>query len=63
MNKVVKHENSLLTQCVVEGPAADILAQGGVVLGKHMFTSEFQLLQLCLKEYPKGDAFTVLMDG
>jgi hypothetical protein len=42
--------------------AADITAQGRVVLGRHTFTSELQLLQLCLKECPKGDAFAAFID-
>ena len=32
------------------------------MLGKHAFTSELQLLQLCLKECPKGDAFAAFVD-
>jgi hypothetical protein len=60
-NESLKRENSLLTQRV-DGLAAGITAQGGIVLWKHTFTSEYQLLQLCLKECPKGDAFAAFVD-
>ncbi len=60
-NEDLRRENSLLMQRV-DGLAADITAQGGVVLGKHTFTSELQLLQVCLKEYPKGDVFAAFVD-
>ncbi len=60
-NDELRQKNSLLTQRV-EGLAADITAQGGVVLGKHAFTSELQLLQVCMKECPKGNAFTAFVD-
>jgi hypothetical protein len=56
----IKHENSLLLQRL-DQLAADITAQGGVMLGRHTFTSEIHLLQLCLKEFTKGDAFAALL--
>jgi hypothetical protein len=59
-NDELRRENSLLTQRV-EGLAADITAQGGVVLGKHAFTSELQLLQVCMKECPKGNLFAAFV--
>jgi hypothetical protein len=60
-NDELRRENSLLTQRV-EGLAADITAQKGVVLGKHAFTSELQLLQVCMKECLKGNAFAAFVD-
>ena len=60
-NDELRRENSLLTQRV-EGLEADITAQGGVVLGKHAFTSELQLLQVCMKECPKGNAFAAFVN-
>jgi hypothetical protein len=32
------------------------------MLGRHTFTSEIHLLQLCIKECPKGDAFKAFVD-
>jgi hypothetical protein len=46
----------------IEMLAADITAQGGVVLGRFIFTSELQLLALCLKECPNGEAFFAFVD-
>ena len=41
---------------------ADVTAQGGVVLGHFTFTSELQLLALCMKECPNGEAFSAFVD-
>jgi hypothetical protein len=38
------------------------MAQGGVMLGRHTFTSEVHLLELCMKECPKGDIFAAFID-
>jgi hypothetical protein len=46
----------------IERLSADVIAQGGVTLGTHTFTSEMQLLELCMKECPKGDAFSAFVD-
>ena len=46
----------------IEMLAADITAQGGVLLGKFTFTSELQLLALCMKECPNGEAFSAFVD-
>lgn len=40
----------------------DITAQGDVVLGQHTFTSELQVLVLCMVECPNGDAFLLFVD-
>jgi hypothetical protein len=58
----IKNENSLLLQ-QLDRLAADITAQGRVMLGRHnIFTSEIHLLQLFMKECPKGDAFAAFVD-
>ena len=57
----IKHENFLLLQWL-DQLAADITAQGGVMLGRHTFTSEIHLLQLCMKEFLKGGAFAAFVD-
>jgi len=46
----------------IERLSADVIAQGGVTLGSHKFTSKMQLLKLCMKEYPNGDAFSAFVD-
>jgi hypothetical protein len=45
----------------LEALAADVTAQGGVVLGQHTFTSELQVLALCMIECPSGDAFLLFV--
>ena len=57
----LKQANEQLTQRL-DSLSTDITAQGGVVLGKHTLTSRLHLLQLCMKECPKGDAFTVFVN-
>jgi hypothetical protein len=32
------------------------------MLGKYTFTLELQLMELCMKECPKGDAFAAFVD-
>ncbi len=54
----LKASNLALTTCVLE-LTAEVLAQGGVVLGNMTFTSEAQILQLVTMECPSGDAFEV----
>ena len=46
----------------IEMLAADVTAQGGVVLGRFTFTSKLQLLALCMKECPNGEAFSAFLD-
>jgi hypothetical protein len=46
----------------MEKLSADVTAQGGVVLGRYTFTSELQLMELCMKECPAGDAFAAFVD-
>ena len=46
----------------IESLTADVTAQGGVVLGRLMFTSKLQLLALCMKECPNGDAFSAFIN-
>jgi hypothetical protein len=46
----------------IESLTADVTAQGGVVLGRFMFTSKLQLLALCMKECPNGDAFSAFIN-
>ncbi len=58
-NKDLKHDNTLLVERL-DHLAADITAQGGLMLGKHTFTSEVRLLELCMKECPKGNSFAVV---
>ncbi len=60
-NADLKHDNTLLVErlnCL----ATDVTAQGGVMLGKHTFTSEAHLLELCMKECPKGNAFAAFVN-
>ncbi len=51
-----------LLKARIERLSADVIAQGGVTLGSHTFTSEMQLLELFMKECPKGDAFLAFVD-
>jgi hypothetical protein len=60
-NLDLKRDNEHL-QGVLEKLAADITAQGSVVVGKYTFTSEVKLNKLCVKECPKGDAFAAFVD-
>jgi hypothetical protein len=46
----------------IERLAADVTAQGGVTLGRYTFTSELQLMELCMRECPSGDAFSAFVD-
>ena len=46
----------------IERLAADVTAQGGVMLGKHTFTSELQLMELCMRECPAGNAFSAFVN-
>ena len=46
----------------IESLFGDVTAQGGVVLCRFMFTSKLQLLALCMKECPNGDAFSAFVD-
>ena len=46
----------------IEMLAADVTAQGGVILGRFTFTSELHLLALCMKECPNGEAFSAFVD-
>ncbi len=57
----LKASNLALTTRVSE-LTAEVLAQGGVVLGDMIFTSEAQILQLVTMECPSGDAFEVFTD-
>jgi len=57
----LKHTNDQLKDRI-DMLAADVTAQGGVVLERFTFTSELQLLALCLKECPNGEAFSAFMD-
>jgi hypothetical protein len=41
---------------------ADITAQGGAVLGRHMFSSEWNVKDLAMLECPSGDAFAAFVD-
>jgi len=41
---------------------AEVMAQGGMMLGHHTFSSEIQVLQIAMKECPQGDAFALLVD-
>jgi hypothetical protein len=47
---------------VLEKLAAEVTTQWGLVVGKFTFTSELELTKLCIKEYPKGDAFLAFVD-
>ncbi len=40
----------------------DLMAQGGVMFGRHKFTSEIQVLQVALAECPGGEAFALFVD-
>jgi hypothetical protein len=40
----------------------DLTAQGGIVFGQHIFTSELQVLQITMLECPRGDAFGLFVD-
>ncbi len=60
-NKIIKQENLVLLQRI-DKLTADVTAHGGVLLGRHTFTSELHLTQLCVKECPKGDAFAAFVD-
>jgi hypothetical protein len=60
-NPDLKHDDTLLVERL-DRLAADVTAQGGVMLGKHTFTSEAHLLELCMKECPKGDAFATFVN-
>jgi len=57
----LSRSNKLL-KARIERLSADVIAQGGVTLGSHTFTFEMQLLELCMKECPKGDAFLAFVD-
>ena len=46
----------------IEMLAADVTAQGGVILGRFTFTSELHLLALCMKECPNGEANSAFVD-
>jgi hypothetical protein len=46
----------------IDGIRADLTAQGGVVFGRHTFTSELQVLQLTMAECPGGEAFALFVD-
>jgi hypothetical protein len=56
----ILQENSVLKcnyECLkgaLEKLAADITAQGSVVMGRFTFTSELKLTKLCIKEYQRG---------
>ena len=54
----LKASNMALTTHVSE-LTAEVLAQGGVVLGSMTFTSEAQIMQLVMMECPSGDAFEI----
>jgi hypothetical protein len=60
-NTALKLSNERLT-CQIEKLSADVTTQGGVVLGKYTFTSELQLMELHMKECPKGDAFATFVN-
>jgi hypothetical protein len=60
-NTALKLSNEHLT-CQIEKLSADVTAQGGVVLGKYTFKSELHLMELCMNECPKGDAFAAFVD-
>jgi hypothetical protein len=60
-NTALKLSNGHLTR-QIEKLSADVTAQGGVVLGKYTFTSELQLMELCMKECPNGDAFAAFVN-
>jgi hypothetical protein len=60
-NSSLKQSNVHLTR-QMEKLSADVTAQGVVVLGRYTFTSELQLMELCKKECPKGDAFAAFVD-
>ncbi len=60
-NTALKLSNERHT-CQIEKLSADVTAQGGVMLGKYTFTSKLQLMKLCMKECPKGDAFAAFVD-
>ena len=60
-NLDLKRDNDRL-KARIDLLAADVTAQGGVVLGKFTFTSELQLLALCMKECPTGEAFSAFVD-
>ena len=60
-NVDLARSNELL-KARIERLSADVIAQGGVTLGSHTFTSEMQLLELCMKECPKGDAISAFVD-
>ena len=60
-NVDLKHANDQLKDRI-KMLAADVTAQKGVVLGRFTFTSELQLLALCMKECPNGEAFSTFVD-
>ncbi len=60
-NTALKLSNEHLTH-QIEKLSADVTAQGGVVLGKYTFTLKLQLIELCMKECPKGDAFAAFVN-
>jgi len=57
----LKASNMALTTHVSE-LTAEVLAQGGVVLGNMTFTSEAQIMQLVMMECPSRDAFKIFTD-
>jgi hypothetical protein len=46
----------------LEAMRADLMAQGGIVFGRHTFTSEIQVLQVALAECPVGEVFALFVD-
>jgi hypothetical protein len=60
-NLSLKQSNAHL-MCQIEKLSVDLTAQGGVVLRRYSFTSELQLMEVCMKECPRGDAFAALVD-
>jgi len=57
----LKASNMALTTRISD-LTAEVLAQGGVVLGNMTFTSEAQIMQLVMMECPSGDAFKIFTD-
>ena len=58
---ILRADNVKLTERI-DGIRADLTAQGGVVFGRHTFTSELQVLQLAMAECPGGEAFALFVN-
>ena len=59
--QALKAENVAL-QADLGAIKADLKAQGGIVFGQQLFTSESQLVTSAMLECPQGDAFALFVD-